>query len=435
MAKNTPKEYRNQVMYSVFVRNFSPEGTFAGVEKGLPRIKALGVDVIWLMPIHPVGEVQRKGSLGSPYAIRDYRGINPEFGTLEEFQHLVEEIHRLGMRCIIDVVYNHTSPDSILAEEHPEWFYRKPDGSMGNRIGDWTDVVDLDYSQSGLWDYQIDTLKYWAEMVDGFRCDVAPLVPLEFWLRARAEAEKVHPGCLWLAESTEPPFIRFSRAAGMESLSDSEIFEAFDASYDYDIFDLFQEYLEGKIPLERYAQAVNGQETAYPNNYVKLRFLENHDRLRAAFAIPGERALLNCTALLYFQKGMTLLYAGQEVGSTHAPSLFDRDTVVWETGRDLSPLLRRLYEIKKDPLLTGSSYHVTALPRDVLTAVHRVGEEQMIGVFSLRGEESLVAVDARDGRYADLVGGGTVEIQQGRLRCTGEPVIFKAPYMERRRFL
>ena len=159
MAEHTSKAYRNQVIYSVFTRDHTPEGTFEGVRKDLPRIKALGVDIIWLMPIHPIGEKARKGTLGSPYAIRDYRAVNPEFGGLDDFRQLVEEIHRLGMKCVIDVVYNHTSPDSVLAKEHPEWFYRKADGGFGKRVGDWTDIIDLDYSHRELWTYQIDTLK------------------------------------------------------------------------------------------------------------------------------------------------------------------------------------------------------------------------------------------------------------------------------------
>ena len=230
MAKNTSKTYRSQVMYSVFVRNYSTEGTFEGVRRDLDRIRDLGVDVIWLLPIHPVGEKSRKGTLGSPYAIRDYRAVNPEYGTLEDFRRLVDDIHRRDMKCIIDVVYNHTSPDSWLAEHHPEWFWHRPDGSFGNRIGDWYDVIDLDYSHPGLWDYQIETLKQWAAVTDGFRCDVAPLVPLDFWLRARDEVEQVRPGCLWLAESVEPRFIVETRADGIPSLSDSEIFQAFDIS-------------------------------------------------------------------------------------------------------------------------------------------------------------------------------------------------------------
>ena len=208
MAVDTEKTLRNQVLYSIYVRNYSEAGTFAAVQADLDRIKALGTDIIWLLPIHPTGEKHRKGTLGSPYAIRDYRAVNPEFGTLDDFRHLVDAIHDRGMKCIIDVVYNHTSPDSWLAEHHPEWFFHKPDGSLGNRFGDWWDVADLDYSHKELWEYQIETLKYWARLVDGFRCDVAPLVPLEFWKRAREEVAAVRPGCFWLCESVERGFVR-----------------------------------------------------------------------------------------------------------------------------------------------------------------------------------------------------------------------------------
>lgn len=422
MAVNTSKTYRNMVMYSVFVRNFSPEGTFRQVQNELERIKALGVDIIWLMPIHPIGEKARKGTLGSPYAIRDYRAIDPALGTMDDFKALVDAIHALGMRCIIDVVYNHTSPDSWLAEHHPEWFYHKPDGSFGNRIGDWTDVIDLDYSNPGLWDYQIETLKMWAEIVDGFRCDVAPLIPLEFWLRARREVEAVRPGCLWLSESTEPEFVAWNRARGVPCLSDSEIFQAFDLSYEYDIFTYYKDYLTGKIPLSEYAAAINRQESIYPENFVKLRFLENHDRARAKLMIGDERSLRNWTAFLYFQKGMTLLYAGQEREDAHRPSLFEKDIVNW-TGKDISPLLRRLYEIKKDPLFTDSAYGVKAMPRDVLLAEHSRGGRRMLGIFSLRGESALVSVNVPDGIYRNLIDGANVEIYEGMLRTDGEPII------------
>lgn len=422
MAVNTSKTYRNMVMYSVFVRNFSPEGTFRQVQNELERIKALGVDIIWLMPIHPIGEKARKGTLGSPYAIRDYRAIDPALGTMDDFKALVDAVHALGMHCIIDVVYNHTSPDSWLAEHHPEWFYHKPDGSFGNRIGDWTDVIDLDYSNPGLWDYQIETLKMWAEIVDGFRCDVAPLIPLEFWLRARREVEAVRPGCLWLSESTEPEFVAWNRARGVPCLSDSEIFQAFDLSYEYDIFTYYKDYLTGKIPLSEYAAAINRQESIYPENFVKLRFLENHDRARAKLMIGDERSLRNWTAFLYFQKGMTLLYAGQEREDAHRPSLFEKDPVNW-TGEDISPLLRRLYEIKKDPLFTDSAYEVKAMPRDVLLAEHSRGGRRMLGIFSLRGESALVSVNVPDGIYRNLIDGANVEIYEGMLRTDGEPII------------
>ncbi len=425
MAKDTDKALRNLVMYSIFVRNYSEEGTFAAVEKDLGRIQDLGVDVIWLMPIHPVGMAARKGELGSPYAIQDYRAVNPEFGTLEEFRALVNAIHARGMRCIIDVVYNHTSPDSVLAQEHPEWFYHKKDGSFGNKVGEWPDVIDLDYNQPGLWDYLIDTLKQWAEIVDGFRCDVAPLIPLDFWLQARREVAEVRPDCLWLSESVEPVFTVENRARGMVSLSDSEIFQAFDVSYEYDIFSYFRGYLEGRNTLAEYADRVNQQESIYPDNYVKLRYLENHDNARAKLLIPNKAALLNWTAFCYFQKGMTLLYNGQEAAESHLPSLFDRDIIEWDTGCDLSDLFARLYSIKKHPLLTDSRYEVRALPHDVLYATHRTGNRQLTGVFSMRGEHSLLPVDAPAGIYQNLIDGSKVEVHSGMLGINGDPIIFE----------
>ena len=424
MAENTSKALRNQVIYSVYVRNHTREGDFEGVRKDLPRIRALGVDIVWLMPIHPIGEKARKGTLGSPYAIRDYRAVNPEYGTLEDFRRLVEDIHALGMKCIIDVVYNHTSPDSMLAGEHPQWFYHRADGSFGNRVGDWSDVIDLDYGNQALWDYQIETLKYWASMVDGFRCDVAPLVPLDFWKEARAQVEQVRPGCIWLAETVEPPFIAAIRRMGYDCLSDSQAYEAFDICYDYDVYHTFRSCLAGTLPLERYARALNRQETAYPANYVKLRCLENHDQPRAAFLIPDEGALLNWTAFLFFQKGAALIYGGQEASDSHLPSLFDRDPVDW-SGPDRSELLKKLCALKKHPLLTDSSYEVRALPHDILYAVHESGGKRLAGIFSARGERGPVHVALPDGQYENLLDGGRLEVKHGLFSCRGVPAVFE----------
>ncbi len=152
MAKDTNKNLRNSVIYSVYIRNYGDNGIFKDLEEDLERLKKIGVDIIWLMPIHPIGVKNKKGSLGCPYAIKNYREVNPEYGTLEDFQSLIKSIHNLGMKCIIDVVYHHTSPDSYLLEAFPEYFYRKSDGSFGNKVGDWTDIIDLDYRNKELWD-------------------------------------------------------------------------------------------------------------------------------------------------------------------------------------------------------------------------------------------------------------------------------------------
>ena len=169
MSLETNPTLRRSVIYELYVRSHTPQGTFRAVVPDLDRIAALGVDIIWLMPIHPIGVKNKKGSLGCPYANRDYRTVNPEYGTLEDFLFLVEEIPRRGMKCIIDVVYNHTSPDATLVTEHPEYFYTRVDGTRGKKVGDWTDVVDLDYENRALWQYQNETLCYRAQIVDGFR--------------------------------------------------------------------------------------------------------------------------------------------------------------------------------------------------------------------------------------------------------------------------
>lgn len=426
MAANTNISLRNQVMYCVFVRNYSEEGTFRAVEADLDRIQALGTDIIWLMPIHPIGEKARKGSLGSPYAISDYRKVNPEFGTLEDFQSLVDAIHARGMKCIIDVVYNHTSPDSWLVRNHPEWFYRKADGSMGNHVGDWTDIVDLDYRNQDLWDYQIETLKQWARIVDGFRCDVAPLIPIEFWKAAREAVEAVRPGCIWLSESVEPHFIVNLRAMGLTCHSDCEVYQAFDLCYDYDIFGVFHDYLAGKRPLSAYADRVNLQEAIYPGNYVKLRYLENHDQDRAMARIGSESSLVNWTAFMYFQKGLPLIYCGQERGAAHCPSLFDKDTIAWNGDVDLSALMKKLYTIKKDPIFTNSTYQLTAHDDlDVLVGTHTAGGHALTGVFSMKGNSCQVPVGLPDGDYTELISGKTVTVTCGLLPCSGAPMILK----------
>ncbi|MNO80016.1 Alpha-1,4-glucan:maltose-1-phosphate maltosyltransferase 2 [compost metagenome] len=413
-------------MYSIYVRNHSEEGTFSAVEQDLDRIKSLGVDIIWFMPIHPIGVKARKGELGCPYANQDYREVNPEYGTMEDFKHLVNAIHAKGMKCIIDVVYNHTSPDSWLVDNHPEYFFKKPDGSMGNRVGDWSDIVDLDYNQPELWDYQIESLKMWAEIVDGFRCDVAPLVPLEFWLRAREEVGQVNPDCLWLSESVEPEFILYLRSQGMISLSDSEIYQAFDVSYDYDIHNDFKGYLTGDNKLSYYADKVNMQEYIYPENYVKLRYLENHDQPRAKELIPNDNDLLNWTAFLYFQKGMTMLYAGQETENNVRPDLFNKDTVNWNTGKDISSFLSSLYHIKKKEIVANGSYLLRAIDdEDILVGEYTWGERKLIGVFSMKGRSAEVNVNLPDSVYTNLIDGTEVIVKDSKLSSVSKPIIIE----------
>jgi len=234
VARSTDPILRNQTVYSVFIRNHSPGGDLAGLAADLDRISDLGVEYIWLLPIHPIGETGRKGSAGSPYAILDYRDINPEYGSLDDFINFVKSAHQRKLKVIIDIVFNHTSLDSLLKKVHPDWFWKNPDGKSGNRIGDWAYVIELDYSVQGLWDYQIQTRKGWLHHgVDGFRCDVASLLPLAFWIEARDACAAVNPDTVWIAETVEGSFINRVRRMGFECLTDTEALRAFDVSYEY----------------------------------------------------------------------------------------------------------------------------------------------------------------------------------------------------------
>ena len=423
MAVNTDLRLQNQVIYSIYVRNHTEEGTFRAVIGDLDRIRALGTDIIWLMPIHPIGVEGKKGTLGCPYANRDYRAVNPAYGTMDDFKALVSEIHARGMKCMIDVVYNHTSPDSVLYAEHPEFFYHGKDGKPGNKMGDWADVIDLDYTNRDLWKYLTDTLVMWAGIVDGFRCDVASFVPLEFWQQARKAVAKVNPDCIWLAETVHLSYGCLARRLGVYSALDFDEFSAFDLEYEYDIREAFDRYLQGKCALSDYLDRLNVQEGTYPANYNKLRFLENHDQPRICSYVKDEQALENFTAYLYFLKGTTLIYAGQEFENDHTPSLFEREPIDRTTGRDLSALLRRLYDLKQ---CFGSRdwFRADADDENEIAVLQRGSEgKRFVGVFSLKAKSAPVRVDVPDGSYENLIDGSTVTVQSGTLSCAGKPIV------------
>lgn len=424
MAERTDKELQKQVIYSIYIRNHTTEGTFASIEPDLDRIRALGADIIWFLPIHPIGVAGKKGSLGCPYANRDYRTTNPAYGTMEEFSHLVEEIHAKGMKCMIDVVYNHTSPDSTLLEEHPEFFYRRSDGSVGNKVGDWTDVIDLDYRNKELWEYQIASLVQWAQIVDGFRCDVASFVPVEFWKKAREAVSKVNPDCIWLAETVHPHFGVAARKSGTYAALDYEMYEAFDLEYEYDVREVFERYIKGEIQLSHYLDMLNLQEGIYPVNYNKMRFLENHDTDRICSYIKDENVLLNYTAFLYFLKGTTLIYAGQEFENEHTPSLFEKDMVDFHTGKDISSYLRTLSDIKKQQLDNDDYFQAFADDaNDIACLVRENAFRKKVGIFSLKNKQAEVKVPLSDGEYMNQIDQKPVQVKDGKLLCSGKPIV------------
>ncbi|MCK5762182.1 MAG: alpha-amylase, partial [Candidatus Izimaplasma sp.] len=352
MSVKTKKDLRNLFIYQVYNRNHNLTGTFNEFVLDLDRIKDLGVDVVYLLPIHKIGQKRKKGELGCPYSIQDYYSINPEYGTITDFENLISEIHKRGMKLMIDIVYNHTSHDSVLLKNHPKYFYRDETGELANKVGDWWDITDLDYTKDiTLWGYLIDALLYWVQLgVDGFRWDVASLLPAGFLEEAEERVHDVNPSIIFLSESVHGGFVRYLRGLGHTALSESEIYQMFDMAYDYDTHPYFETYLQGKGTLKRYLEELQRQEEIYPDNYVKMRNLENHDFGRFAPMVKNDyKKIVNWTSLMFFSKGSTMMYAGQEYCDNNLPSLFDIDKVNWD-GKDITNIVRKLSNITKDKI-------------------------------------------------------------------------------------
>ncbi|AIF70199.1 hypothetical protein PAP_09095 [Palaeococcus pacificus DY20341] len=413
-----PTGLRKTVIYEVFPRNHTEEGTLKALSNDLERIKNLGVDYIWLMPIYPIGEEGRKGTYGSPYAIKDYRSINPELGSFDDFKAFVDKAHSMGLKVMIDIVYNHTSRDSILLKEHPEWFLHEK-GRPSRKVPEWSDIYDLDYSKKELWEYQIETLKFWARYVDGFRCDVAPLVPLEFWKRAKEEVAKVKKNVVWLAETVHPSFVKWLRDRGFKCHSDPEMHQAFEITYDYDGRERLEAYLRGEKSLSHYIDYLYIQDTLYPAEYVKLRFLENHDIPRAASLFKDELRLKNWTAFTFMLKGAMLIYAGQEYAIEKQPSLFERDPVDWESGDErFSKFIKQLITVKKR--LECDKQRVYLAKEGVAV----VECSNAVGIFNLEGKVGNIKLEVKG---KDLLSGKRVKSKKGTLEIGFEPLIILRP--------
>ncbi|MGB1097574.1 MAG: alpha-amylase family glycosyl hydrolase, partial [Acholeplasmataceae bacterium] len=342
------------------------------------------LSILYLLPIHPIGHVGRKGVDGCPYSISDYYGIAEELGTIDDFDSLVKDAHEKGLKVMLDIVFNHTSRDSKLTIEHPEWFYKNDDGGFANRIGDWSDVTDLTYEDPKQWTYLIDNLVFWAKKVDGFRCDVAPMVPLKFWQEAREAVEKVSKGHVWLTESVHPHFIQYIRSLGHDAHSDGEMYQAFDIGYDYDIDDFYEGYLKGENSLSSYLDAVEKQDFMYPKNYIKLRAFENHDKSRLRAKVKDEEMLKNMLAMSFFFKGTPMLYNGVEVMSTKHLTLFDKDPIDWDEHQDITSFLKQLIALKKHPLNRDGHFKVHYKDGGAVLSYELI-QHKMVGLFNIEG--------------------------------------------------
>jgi len=364
---------RDAAIYSVYLRSSSPEGTFAGLEKRLPELKELGTSVLWLLPIHPVGVKNRKGTLGSPYAVRDYYGVDPAYGTMADFKHLLAAVKRNGMRLIIDLVANHTAWDSKLITEHPEWFTRDAHGAIIPPNADWSDVADLDYSKVGLRRYMIDMMRWWVKDVgiDGFRCDVAELVPTDFWDEARAQLNRIKP-VMMLSEGSIP----------------EHHVRAFDLTYSWNIYDALQPLLDGDRPVALIDQILKNERLQFPTGALRLRFTTNHDK--NAWEAPavnkfGAEGLKLGTVLVNTLPGVPMIYTGEEAANDRKLSLFEKVNVDWKRPRVMGELWKSLFALRREhkALTRGDFLRIPCAPeRDVYAFARAAGSDKVIVVLN-----------------------------------------------------
>lgn len=387
---------RSANIYEVNLRQYTPEGTLAAFEAQLPRLRAMGVDILWLMPVQPIGARERKGTLGSYYSIRDYVAVNPEFGTLDDFRRLVARAHALGMKVILDWVANHTAWDHPWMAAHPDWYQKDAQGRVrsyeydnGKEIEHWTDVVGLDYRHTALWTEMIAAMRFWVREtgIDGFRCDVAARVPVAFWERARRELEADKPLFL-LAEASEPILHR----------------AAFDMTYDWELGSLLRDIGSGRAMPAALVAYRERTRDAYPADAYRMTFTSNHDInswTGSDRELYGESFKAHAV-LAATWPGMPLIYGGQEAGLDRRLAFFEKDPIDWKD-YPLADFYAGLLRLKHaNPALwngaAGGTLHFLATGNDAVLAYERRKDDNVVRVtinFSAAAQDAAGADGTR----------------------------------------
>lgn len=400
---------KDATIYQINVRQFTQEGTFRAAQAQLPRLQELGVRILWLMPIHPIGEKNRKGALGSPYSVKDYFGVNPEFGTQADLKAFVDEAHRLGMYVILDWVANHTAWDNPLVSEHPDWYERDWNGDFRpTPWWDWSDIIDLDFSQPGLRRYMTEALTYWVREVgiDGYRCDVAGYIPLDFWENVRKELDAIKP-VFMLAEWDSRDLMA----------------HAFDMSYAWGWKDAMHQIAKGEADTGALYGYYSANESAWPAAAMRMVFTENHDLNSWDGAAP-ERfgpALEAAIVLSFVSEGMPLIYNGQEARNEKRLEFFEKDPIAWRPHPD-GELLKRLVALKKEhPALWNAPWGARMVQAEnsaqqrVFAFVREKDEDRVFALFNFSGEAQAPVFPRgpQTGRYVDAFTGEAVEVGEG----------------------
>jgi len=387
---------RDGVIYEIFPRDFSPGGNLAGVTAQLDRLQQLGVTILWLMPIHPIGELHRKGPFGSPYAVRDYAAINPQYGMPADLHALVRAAHQHGMKLIIDMVANHTSWDSVMMRDQD--FYKHENGRILSPEPDWDDVAQLDYDNPRLRQYMIAMLSKWVRDfdLDGFRCDAAAYVPTSFWEEARAALEQVKPDIIMLAEADQADLM----------------VHAFDVDYDWALHGTLEQVIHGTAPASELTTTWRRESAHFPRGALHMRFSDNHDQRRAITRF-GERAALAASALMFTLDGVPMLYNGMEVGDASEstdPALFERVPIYWESGSGhlrpwFTPFYQGLIALRRTHAALTAGELVWLHNSDearVLTFLRRTSNETLLVAINLSSEPFSGEVRGAEGEFHDI---------------------------------
>lgn len=388
---------RNANIYEVNIRQFTQEGTLKAFVAHLPRLKKMGVDILWLMPIQPIGKTERKGSLGSYYSISDYTAVNPEFGTVADMKALVQEAHKLGMKVILDWVANHTAWDHPWAKNHKDWYKLNAKGELfpvtftnGPEPEYWTDVIALNYENKALWGGMISAMQFWVREtdLDGFRCDVAGLVPTPFWERARKELDATKP-MFMLAEWAEPDLHR----------------SAFDMTYDWDLHDVMKNLAKGKADAKALRAWLESPKKVFPHHAYRMLFTNNHDKN----SWDGTDAELFGSAYEAFAMltitlpGMPLIYGGQEARLTKRLAFFEKDAIDWKN-YELQDFYTDLLALKRhNPALANGQYggrtHVIHTGNDKVFAFRRsLGSNTITVAVNVSSTEQNFAMEDEKGK-------------------------------------
>ena len=366
------------VIYEVNIRQYTKEGTFTAFEKELPRLADLGITVLWFMPIFPIGKVNRKGSLGSYYSIRDYTAVNPEFGTLSDFGHLVERAHQLGLKVILDIATNHTAWDSKwLAQGHTDWYEQDANGHIISPF-DWSDTAKLNYSNAEMRKEMIRAMSFWITSmnVDGFRQDMAGLVPLDFWEECIQHLRKLNPDLYMLGEVEDPEYQKN---------------HIFDITYRWKLFHFMEDLAKGTENVTHLRSFLEEQKLLYKNSDMGLLFTSNHDEnsWNDTEFIRFGKAYETFAALTYVLKGTPLIYSGQEFGSKKKLEFFEKDLIDRNESKYTS-FYKTLNHLKhnnkalQDGEKGGELIHInSSQPYNVLAFKRKTNDNIVIAIFNL----------------------------------------------------